>query len=177
MKLSDKSIKAINDIVPKKEQQAFLNLVISKGLEEYKAEHADMVEVFIDGGSRGNPGSSGGGFGVFANGKLIHEGSEYFGNQTNNQAEYLALRLALREIYDKFGSIKIHCYMDSKLVVEQMNGNYKVKSKNVRPLFDDVSKIAEQFAEFKIKHVMREQNQLADKLANEAMDQRRTSAT
>ena len=60
--------------------------------------------------------------------------------------------------------------MDSKLVVEQMNGNYKVKSKNVRPLFQEVRRIADQFKHFTISHVPREENYLADNLANQAMD-------
>jgi ribonuclease HI len=60
--------------------------------------------------------------------------------------------------------------MDSQLVVEQMSGNYKVKSENVRPIFNEVQRIADQFKGFSIKHIRREQNQLADKLANDAMN-------
>lgn len=132
----------------------------------------NSIEVYIDGGSRGNPGPSGGGFAVFQNGKVIKKGSEYFGEKTNNQAEYMALRLALREVYDKFGdeNLEVNCFMDSQLVVEQMNGNYKVKSKNVQPLFQEVRRIADQFKNFSISHVPREENYLADNLANQAMD-------
>lgn len=172
MKISDKHLKVINDIVPKGEQQAFLDGAIKQALDDYKLAHAEEMELFVDGGSRGNPGPAGGGFAIYAKGKLIHKGSEYFGEQTNNQAEYLALRLALREAFDKFGDAKIHCYMDSQLVVEQMNGNYKVKSEKVRSLFNEVKRIAEQFKAFKIEHVKREQNKMADKLANEAMDRK-----
>lgn len=130
------------------------------------------MEVYIDGGSRGNPGPSGGGFAVFLKGKVIAKGSKFFGEKTNNQAEYLALRLALRELYDKYGdgNADVNCFMDSKLVVEQMNGNYKVKSPNVKPLFQEVRRIADQFKSFSISHVPREENYLADSLANQAMD-------
>ena len=62
--------------------------------------------------------------------------------------------------------------MDSQLVVEQMNGNYKVKSKDLRPIYEEVQKITQQFKGFKIEHVRREQNKLADELANQAMDRR-----
>lgn len=129
-----------------------------------------QIEVYIDGGSRGNPGSAGGGFVIFENGRKAAEGSEFFGERTNNQAEYLALRLALREVYDRFKDSPIDCYMDSQLVVEQMNGNYKVKSENVKPLFQEVRRIADQFKSFTISHVPREKNTLADALANRAMD-------
>lgn len=172
MKISAKQIKAIEDSIPKKDQKKFLDNAIQKGLDDHKAANAEEIEVFVDGGSRGNPGSAGGGFGIFRGGKLAHKGSEYFGDRTNNQAEYLALRLALRETYGKFPDLKIKCYMDSQLVVEQMNGNYKVKSADLRPIYEEVRRIADQFKHFQISHVRREQNQLADDLANQAMDRR-----
>ncbi|MFH0837639.1 MAG: ribonuclease HI family protein [Patescibacteria group bacterium] len=132
----------------------------------------NSIEVYVDGGARGNPGPAGGGFAVFREGKVIDKGSEYFGEKTNNQAEYLALRLALSGIYEKFGDgdVEVNCFMDSQLVVEQMNGNYKVKSENVKPLFREVRRIADQFKGFTISHIPREENYLADKLANQAMD-------
>jgi ribonuclease HI len=172
MKISDKHIKEIDKLMPKKDQQAFVNEAVETAINEFKLTQTDTVEVFVDGGSRGNPGPAGGGFGAYKNGKLVLKGSEYFGEKTNNQAEYLALRLALREVYEKFGDLKVKCYMDSQLVVEQMNGNYKVKSENVRPLFTEVERITSQFKDFKIEHVKREQNKLADELANKAMDRR-----
>lgn len=130
------------------------------------------LSAYIDGGSRGNPGPSGGGFAVYQGGHLLVKGSEFFGDKTNNQAEYMALRLALQTVQKKFG-VKVttlNCFMDSQLVVEQMNGNYKVRSENVLPLFREVRKMADQFEVFTINHVPREENALADKLANQAMD-------
>jgi len=130
------------------------------------------LAVYIDGGSRGNPGSSGGGFAVFQNGKVIEKGSEYFGEKTNNQAEYMALGLALRKVHEKYGDgdLEVNCFMDSQLAVEQMNGNYKVKNENLRPLFQEARRIADKFKSFTISHVPREENALADNLANQAMD-------
>ncbi len=131
-----------------------------------------IIEVYIDGGSRGNPGPSGGGFAVFENGKVIDKGSEFFGEKTNNQAEYMALGIALQKVYDKYGDTgaEVKCFMDSKLAVEQMSGNWKVKSLNVKPLFQKAIRIADKFKSFSISHIPREENYLADDLANRAMD-------
>lgn len=130
------------------------------------------LAVYIDGGSRGNPGPSGGGFAVLRAGKLVHKGSQFFGFKTNNQAEYMALRLALLTVHEKFGNgeNELNCFMDSQLVVEQMNGNWKVKNANIKPLFQEVRRLADQFKSFTISHVPREENALADSLANQAMD-------
>ena len=171
MKINDKHIKEIEKLIPTKDQQKFVDQVIGDALEQYKIAHSDAIEVFCDGGSRGNPGIAGGGFGVYQGGQLVHKGCQYFGEMTNNQAEYLSLRLALREVYEKFGGdIKLQCYMDSEFVVKQMNGEYKVKNANIKPLYEEVRRIADQFKHFKINHIRREQNKLADSLANEAMD-------
>lgn len=173
MKITQKHIEAIESLVPERERQAFLDLAVEAALLKERSARAETVDVFVDGGSRGNPGPSGGGFVVFRGAEKVLEGSEYYGEKTNNQSEYLALRTALREIYSKFPDLGVHCFMDSQLVVEQMNGNYKVKSQNVRPFFEEVSRIADQLKSFTIKHIEREQNALADALANRAMDLRR----
>lgn len=165
--------KKIEKLIPKKEQQTFLEEVIEEALKKkMPSKIEENIEIYTDGGSRGNPGPSGGGFAIYKGGKLVLKGSEYFGQKTNNQAEYLALRLALREAYEKFKEAKIQCFLDSKLAVEQMNGNFKVKSENVRPLFEEVRRIADQFKAFSIYHIPREQNKVADRLANEAMDKK-----
>ena len=165
--------------IPEREQQAFVELAVKGALNKHASlntkqtsSKGDMIEIYADGGSRGNPGIAGGGFVVFKDGKNVLEGSEYFGEKTNNQSEYLSLRTALRETYERFPDNGIHCFMDSKLVVEQMKGNYKVKNANIRLLFEEVSRIASQFKIFKIDHIPREQNGLADALANRAMDRR-----
>ncbi len=180
MKLSLKHQKAIKALLPQTEWQAFVDKAIETALKKFpqkgkgpKKGPLGGIEIYADGGSRGNPGVAGGGFAIYKKGELVGQGSEFFGQKTNNQAEYLALRAALREAYDLFGDVSIHCFLDSKLVVEQMKGNFKVKSENMKPLFEEVSRIADQFESFKIDHVPRAQNKVADRLANEAMDQRR----
>jgi len=183
MRIHPDHIKAIQKLIPKKDHQAFVDGAIEQALQTYlkapktntkksvkKIAHPNALKIFADGGSRGNPGRAGGGFVVFKNGEKILEGSEFFGRKTNNQAEYLALRLALRQVYNQFGDGPIECFLDSQLVVRQMQGKYKVKSVNVKPLFQEVRRIADQFKSFEISHVPRAQNQLADELANEAMD-------
>jgi len=173
MNISKDLQKQLDQHIAKNEQQAFVELAVKDHLNKHIAKKTNMIELFVDGGARRNPGPAGGGFAVFKGGEKVLQGSEYFGEKTNNQAEYLALRLALRETYDQFPDANVHCYMDSQLVVEQMRGNYKVKNQNIRPLYEEVDRIAAQFKGFEIEHVEREQNKFADKLANEAMDRQK----
>ena len=179
MKISPKHLQLIKEYVPEAKQQAFLDAALNQALVPYlralkaPSDKGISGEIFVDGGSRGNPGPAGGGFVIFNDGIKAAEGSIYFGVQTNNQAEYLALREALRKAYEVLGNASIQVYMDSQLVVEQLCGNYKVKSENVRPLYEEVSRIISQFQHFKIIHVSREQNSEADRLANLAMDRKR----
>jgi len=162
--------KSLDESIPKKDQSAFIEAAVSERLKKQKDMNAETIELYVDGGSRGNPGPAGGGFVIYPPDGHSIQGSEFYGTQTNNQAEYLALRSALREAFTLFPQSKVHCFMDSQLVVEQMNGNYKVKSPNVKSLHEEVRRIADQFKNFRIGHVRREKNRLADKLANEAMD-------
>lgn len=171
MKISIKHQKEIEKLLPKTMWQGFLDDAVEAALKKKKSEPSTVVEIYTDGGSRGNPGPSGGGFVLYKGGRVALQGSEYFGEKTNNQAEYLALRLALREAYDQFPEAQVKCFLDSKLAVEQMKGNFKIKSENVRPLFEEVRRIADQFFSFSIEHIPRAQNKVADRLANEAMDQ------
>lgn len=170
MQVSEKHQQRIKALMSESEQQGFIDQTLEKAIRQKELANTKSIEVFTDGGSRGNPGPSGGGYGIFKAGELVAEGAHFYGEKTNNQAEYLALRDALRRTYELYADQKIVCYMDSKLAVEQMNGRWKVKSENVRPLFEEVRRIADQFESFSIKHVRREQNKLADRLANEAMD-------
>lgn len=126
--------------------------------------------IFSDGGARGNPGPAGIGAVLYdENKKIIAEISEYLGETTNNQAEYRALLAALK----KAASLKaeeVVCYLDSELVVRQLNREYKVKNKDLAPLFLEVYNLSLSFQKITFKHIPREQNSAADKLANEAMD-------
>ncbi|MCK5415990.1 ribonuclease HI family protein [Candidatus Parcubacteria bacterium] len=126
--------------------------------------------VYTDGGSRGNPGPSGIGA-VIKNvkGKILCEISEYIGETTNNQAEYKALLAAIKKAKE-FNPDEIDFFLDSELVVKQLNREYKVKNKNLQPLFVEIYNNSLNFKKITYNHVRREFNKEADKLANDAMD-------
>jgi ribonuclease HI len=125
----------------------------------------------IDGGSRGNPGPASYGV-VMRNerGEVVAKLKKYIGRMTNNVAEYYGLIAAL-DYAQSQGVRALRIESDSELLVRQMLGHYKVKSADLRPLFERAKKIAQTFESFRIAHVYRERNAEADALANEAMDE------
>jgi ribonuclease HI len=125
----------------------------------------------IDGGSRGNPGPASYGV-VIRNprGEVVAKLKKYIGRMTNNVAEYYGLIAAL-DYAQSHGIRALRVESDSELLVRQMRGQYKVKSAELRPLFERARKMAQTFASFKIEHVYREQNAEADALANQALDE------
>ena len=124
----------------------------------------------IDGGARGNPGPAG--FGVVVEdevGRPVAELSEYLGRQTNNYAEYSGLLAALSyAIKHGFKALKV--VSDSELMVKQINGEYKVSSPTLKELHAQATKLIDRLDYFEIRHVLREKNKEADRLANLAMD-------
>ena len=124
----------------------------------------------IDGGARGNPGPAGYGVVIHdSSGKKVAELSEYLGHHTNNYAEYQGLLAALR--YAQENGIKaLKVISDSELMVRQMKGIYKVKHPELRKLYDEAQPLVRRLEHFEIRHALRENNQDADRLANEAMD-------
>ena len=131
---------------------------------------------FIDGGSRGNPGPAG--YGVVIQdgaGETIETLARSIGTATNNVAEYHALLAALEYALDrKWRRLEIFC--DSELVVRQMQGRYRVQSPDLKPLHARARQLASRLERFSIQHLPREQNRLADRLANEAMDKAPTAS-
>jgi len=126
--------------------------------------------VYVDGCSKGNPGDAAYGYVIFAEGALeMTRGGEYLGKKTNNEAEYLGLIAALKACHD-LGFAKVSILTDSDLMVKQMNGAYKVKAANLRPLWGQAKTMAGKFDAFDISHVPRGKNKAADKLANVALD-------
>jgi ribonuclease HI len=124
----------------------------------------------VDGGSRGNPGEAGCGIVLELCGE--REGHTlYLGTATNNVAEYAALLAAL-ERAQALGVDNLEVKSDSQLLVEQMNGGYKVKAAHLKPLWLRARMLAAGFRQFEILHVTREANRAADELANRAMDER-----
>jgi ribonuclease HI len=126
--------------------------------------------LYADGGSRGNPGPSASGYVVIEStgGVLVKRGI-YLGITTNNQAEYTALKLGLEEL-QKMNIKKVHVYMDSLLVVNQMLGIFKVKNRDLWPIHDAAKKLVENFDQVTFTHVPRSMNKLADAAVNEALD-------
>jgi ribonuclease HI len=125
----------------------------------------------IDGASRGNPGPAS--YAVVMRdpaGKIILELGKKFGRDTNNVAEYYALLAAL-DYATTHGIAALRVRSDSELLVRQMQGRYKVKSPDLKPLFERATKLVRQIAYFVVEHIPREQNSEADALANLALDQ------
>ena len=126
--------------------------------------------IFTDGGSRGNPGPAGSGAIIYdTNKKVIAEISEFLGVTTNNQAEYRAILAAIKKAV-ALGASEAEFYMDSELAVKQLNREYKVKNKDLAPLFLAIYNLTLSFKKITFTHIPRERNKEADRLANEAMD-------
>ena len=130
------------------------------------------IKIFSDGGARGNPGPAGIGVAIFNSAdELIGAHKKYIGEATNNQAEYRALIAALEKA-SEIGAETIEVMMDSELIVKQIKREYKVKNAGLAPLFLKVHNLTQRFKSAKFRHIRREQNTAADKLANEAMDRK-----
>ena len=128
-----------------------------------------MLEVHIDGASRGNPGLSAIGVIIKHDEKILREYSEFLGIRTNNQAEYEALRRAL-EICNKLDK-EITVFSDSELLVNQRNIKYKVRNQNLKMISREISNLEKNFEKVQYRHIPREKNNKADKLANKALDE------
>jgi ribonuclease HI len=132
---------------------------------------AAAFQANIDGGSRGNPGPAS--YGVVVRnerGEIVAKLKKYIGRMTNNVAEYYGLIAAL-DYAQSHGVRALRVESDSELLVRQMRGHYKVKSPDLRPLFERAKKMSQTFESFRIDHLYREQNAEADALANEALDE------
>jgi ribonuclease HI len=132
-----------------------------------------VITAHIDGGARGNPGPAGYGVRITGdNGELLAELHENIGVATNNVAEYRALLAAL-EWASAHGHARLHVKSDSLLLVNQVNGIYRVKHEGLLPLYRRARHLMARVGEVTLEHVRREQNKDADRLANLAMDQAR----
>lgn len=129
--------------------------------------------IYTDGGARNNPGPAGAGAVIYDGEKKVGEVKKFLGSQTNNWAEYEAVSLALAEAAHLGLSGKpLEVRMDSKLVVEQISGNWKIKEPTLRPQAAKVhALLRESFPVFRFVHIPREKNTEADALVNEAIDE------
>jgi ribonuclease HI len=142
----------------------------AKRLFEEPAAPADVYVAQVDGAARGNPGPAA--YGVVLrrpDGSALRSLSKHIGRATNNVAEYYGLIAAL-DFAAAHGIRKLRVRSDSELLVRQMLGRYKVKSADLRPLFERARKLAAALEWFHIEHVFREANAEADALCNAALD-------
>jgi len=128
------------------------------------------IVVYTDGGSRGNPGPAA--IGIVIGSK---EYSEYLGEKTNNQAEYLAAVFALKKVKQLIGKKKakeaeVEIRMDSELVTRQLGGRYKIMEKELQPLFVGVWNLRLDFKKVNFVYVPREENRRADVIVNKVLD-------
>ncbi|KQC08404.1 MAG: hypothetical protein APR62_04795 [Smithella sp. SDB] len=133
---------------------------------------AGNYKLFSDGACRGNPGIGGAGAVIIDGlGNIVWEGKQYLGHCTNNIAEYKALIMGLRGALDS-GYKNLEVYLDSELLAKQINGSYRVKNENLKILMQDVRGLLASFNSVHVKHVPRLHNSHADRLANQAIDEK-----
>jgi len=126
-------------------------------------------QIYCDGASRSNPGDASIGVSISLDGKEIHTISREIGIATNNEAEYQALLDGLNYCIENSIN-EVDVFLDSKLVVEQVNKNFKVKAQNLKEFNTQVENLIKEFKYIEFNHVYREDNKRADQLANMALD-------
>lgn len=133
------------------------------------------IIIYTDGASRGNPGPAAYGFTIQdEKGNFLHQEGRFIGETTNNVAEYTGVLEALKHVKEELGSekLQVELYADSKLVAEQLSGRYKIKSTHLKLLITQIQLLALELGGVLYTHVPRAQNTLADRLANQALDDR-----
>ncbi|MEX2008334.1 MAG: ribonuclease HI family protein [Candidatus Spechtbacterales bacterium] len=139
-----------------------------------------MIEIYTDGGARGNPGPAAAG--VVIGAPYNKSYSQYLGETTNNIAEYQAVILALEKLRALVGkgktkSTDVTVFMDSQLAVQQLSGRYKVNSENIIPLFIKIHNLRVDYRSVAFQHVPRAQNKGADKMVNQELDKHEGSGS
>lgn len=134
------------------------------------------MDIYTDGGSRGNPGKSACAFVVYVNGREIYFESKFLGINTNNFAEYSGVKHALIWLSDTVDTLTqnnevINFYSDSELMVKQLNGKYRVKNETLKKFITEIQMIVlKNNLKSKFNHIPREKNKRADELVNNALD-------
>jgi ribonuclease HI len=129
------------------------------------------VTIYSDGGSRGNPGPSASGYVIYDEyNNELEAGGEYLGITTNNQAEYQAVKLGLQRA-EQYRPEIVNFFIDSELVVKQMNGQYKIKNRDLWPIHQDIKQLMKQYQRVTFTHVRRELNKPADTEVNKILDE------
>ena len=140
----------------------------NKNKSNYEPQNSSYV-LFFDGCSKGNPGPGGAGAVLYKDGLEIWADSAYVGSKvTNNESEYTGLVIGLSQAI-KLGIQQLNVHGDSLLVIKQMNGEYKVSSKNLLELYKTAKLLETHFEKVNYMHVYRENNKRADQLSNEGL--------
>jgi len=140
-------------------------------IEDKNTTKIEEIVIHTDGGSRGNPGPSAAGYVIMTlDGVVVETGGEYLGITTNNQAEYQAVRYALQQA-KKYHPRQIKFKIDSQLVVNQMNGAYRIRNRDLWPIHASIRDLIAGFDKVTFEHIYREDNKLADSQVNLILDQ------
>lgn len=131
-----------------------------------------MLQVFCDGGARGNPGPAAYGFVVYEDGSVIKSEGGYIGNTTNNVAEYSAVEQSLNWLKENRPGENLEYFLDSNLVVSQLSGSFKVKNRALLEFVRKIKRTLPNFGKISFKYIPREKNKEADKLVNQALDEK-----
>lgn len=146
------------------------NVPIDNPVDDETSIDLTHVIIYSDGGSRGNPGPSASGFVIMDQRQdVLHQGGMYLGITTNNQAEYHGVRLGLEKALE-IGAKTVDFRIDSMLVVNQLNGIYKIKNRDLWPINERIVELAAKFEKVTFTHVRREFNQLADGMVNKILN-------
>ena len=131
---------------------------------------ANSITINVDGASRGNPGPSGIGYCIYDNeGRIIEQNGEFIGFSTSRVAEYYAMRKGIERAIE-LGYKTVRFISDSLMVVNQLNGVFSIKNKDVMPIYDDIQNELNNFEAVSFSHIPRSQNLIADSEANNAID-------
>ncbi len=134
----------------------------------------NKIIIHTDGGARGNPGPAA--IGAVIEGPFgKKEYGEYLGEATNNEAEYKAVIFALKKLKQLIGSSEaksgnVEIVVDSELIEKQLNGEYKIKEKNLQNFFIEVWNLKSDFGSVSFRHVLRGENAEADRIVNQVLD-------
>lgn len=134
-------------------------------------DERSTIDVYCDGGARGNPGPAAWGFVIKKDGITTHRKGGYIGIATNNTAEYTAVIEALTYLGKQFSRSDLHFYVDSQLVASQLSGIFKVKNPNIREMVLKIRILENSFGNITYTQIPREQNKEADLQVNIALDQ------
>ncbi|MBL8915439.1 MAG: ribonuclease HI family protein [Archangium sp.] len=141
-------------------------------VEEDQSPQWQRLRLYSDGAARGNPGPAGAGAVlVEPSGQVVDRLGKFLGHQTNNYAEYMGMLIGLKRARE-LNVREVEVFADSELMIRQLGGRYQVKSPTLRPLYEEVLKLLNEFERVKLVHVPREMNRAADEMSNRAIEER-----